>query len=185
MSRPRIFVYRVPQDDPRKNTALKLARFGYVELVDDVRQLPKGALFLDPYARDPIRPGDRSVIESKGLALIDCSWRKAIDVHFKLARRFPIRRRLPFLIAVNPVHYGKPYILSTVEAIAAALYITGFREYAEEILTRYKWGPVFLEVNSKYLERYVNDDYDVEKEVLGVEDVYNALIRLVERLVSE
>ncbi len=54
-----------------------------------------------------------------------------------------IRRRLPLLIAVNPTHYGKPYILSTIEAVAAALYIMGFRDEAMEVLRLYKWGPEF------------------------------------------
>lgn len=44
---PRIFIYRLPQDDPRKNTAIKLARFGLVQLVDSIRALPSGSVMLD------------------------------------------------------------------------------------------------------------------------------------------
>lgn len=38
---------------------------------------------------------------------------------------------VPFLIATNPVNYGKPWRLNCVEALAAGFYITGHPEWAE------------------------------------------------------
>ncbi|MHA1345176.1 MAG: ribosome biogenesis domain-containing protein, partial [Candidatus Heimdallarchaeaceae archaeon] len=63
-------------------------------------------------------------------------------------------RALPFLVAANPVNYGKPSKLSTLEAIAAALYILGDKMQSEEILSLVKWGNEFLKINKDYLDRY-------------------------------
>ena len=41
-----------------------------------------------------------------------------------------------------------------MEALAAALYITGFKEHAHRILTIIKWGPHFLELNQDPLDAY-------------------------------
>ena len=182
--RPRIFIYRVPQDDPRKNTAIKMARFGLATLVSSVRALPSGSVLLDPTAREPLTPNDRDAIASRGLSLIDCSWRRAVEVHVRLVGRGLIRRRLPLLIAVNPTHFGKPYILSTIEAAAAALYITGFRDEAINLLRLYKWGPNFIGINQRYLERYAVGDLSPERELLGVDDVYGGLEQLMRALAS-
>ncbi|MEM2935804.1 MAG: DUF367 family protein [Candidatus Bathyarchaeia archaeon] len=148
----RLFVYHLGQDDPRKCTALKLGRFGLVRLLHRVRDIPLGAVILDPFSKEAFSPADRQRVEKRGLVAIDCSWVHAEDI-FKLRMRGSLRC-LPFLIAANPVNYGTPTKLSTAEALAAALYISGFQEAAERLLTIFKWGPHFIELNQKYLETY-------------------------------
>jgi pre-rRNA-processing protein TSR3 len=95
---------------------------------------------------------DRQILEKRGLAALDCSWVHAKEV-FKSSGNWAARC-LPYLVAANPVNYGKPTKLSTVEALAAALYIASFREQAEELLSKFKWGLQFITLNTELLDAY-------------------------------
>jgi len=61
---------------------------------------------------------------------------------------------LPILIAGNPTNYAKATKLSTVEAIAGALFIAGFKDEAEKMLSIFTWGHTFMELNAELLEDY-------------------------------
>jgi pre-rRNA-processing protein TSR3 len=63
-------------------------------------------------------------------------------------------RCLPILIAGNPVNFGKATKLTTAEAIAAALYIAGFKQEAVELLSIFTWGHTFFELNGTLLDSY-------------------------------
>jgi len=82
---------------------------------------------------------------------VDCSWKNAREVFYRIKGNF---RRLPFLVAVNPTNFGHPGQLSSAEALAAALYIIGYREQAERIMGIFKWGSNFFMVNKEPLELY-------------------------------
>lgn len=54
---------------------------------------------------------------------------------------------VPYLIASNPINYGKPWRLNCVEALAAAFYITGRGSDAERLLEKFSWGHSFWTLN--------------------------------------
>ena len=54
---------------------------------------------------------------------------------------------VPYLLATNPVNYGKPWKLNCVEALAAAFYITGYEDYGRRLLQDFGWGDSFWKVN--------------------------------------
>lgn len=149
---PRIIAYHARQCDPKKCTTLKMRRHNLVEVVYRVRLLPHGAVILNPFSKIACSPADRERSRSNGLAAIDCSWVHADDIFEVL--RWGSSRCLPYLIASNPTNYGIPTKLSTAEALAAALYIMGFWERADEILSKFKWGSSFLTLNLAFLESY-------------------------------
>jgi len=63
-------------------------------------------------------------------------------------------RKLPALMAANPVNYARIGRLSTAEALSAALYIMGFRSQAREILSPFGWSRTFFALNDELLRRY-------------------------------
>src|SRR5581483_5487098 len=107
----RLLVYHVSQDDPKKNTARKLARFELATLFDKVDKVPRGAILLDPFAEQALSPADRLEAEKRGVVALDCSWKLAEQV-FPAARERTVPRALPWMLATNPVNFGKPFQLS-------------------------------------------------------------------------
>jgi pre-rRNA-processing protein TSR3 len=159
-------------DDPDKCSARKLARFDLAELHRATRSTPPG-IVLNPFAEQALSPADAPQLGSGArrsrLVALDCSWETAEREAFDLEG---IHRSLPFLVAANPVNYGTPFELNTVEAFAGALCILGERDHAEEILSKFTWGHTFLELNDEPLRRYA--ECADSTEVLAVQDDYLA-----------
>lgn len=151
---PKITIYHASQCDPKRCTGLKLKRHGMARLVSKTRFLPKRAIVLNPFSEIAFSPADRKRVEDFGLVALDCSWEHAQKVLSKHVKG--TSRCLPILIAGNPVNFGKATKLTTVEALAAALYIAGFKQEAVGLLSIFTWGHTFLELNAALLENYAS-----------------------------
>jgi len=160
---PALHVRYEGDDDPEKCTARKLARFDLVELHRSDRETPYGVV-LNPHAERALSPADA---DHARLVALDCSWESAGEARFSLPGE---HRALPYLVAANPVNFGRPMRLTTVEALAAALAIFGRWERAEAVLSKFTWGHTFLELNEEPLERYA--DCDDSAAIVAVQSAY-------------
>lgn len=135
------------QDDPKKCSAAKLVKFG---LAKNVKKTTCKTLVLDPFAKKPIMNSDKKLVDS--ITGIDCSWNladQAFTTNFS-----GIHRKLPPLFAGNPVNYSKLNKLTTVEAIAATVFILGNKDLCLKLLDKFKWGHTFFDLNKNLLEDY-------------------------------
>ncbi len=156
----KLYAFHTGECDPKKCTTLKLVRFKLVKLIRKLTQLPEKVLLLNPFAIKSVSKEDKNIIEENGLVVLDCSWNSINREVFR--KTLGEHRALPFLIAANPVNYGKPCKLSSVEALAATLLITGYETQADKLLNIFKWGPNFKKLNKKYLDRYASVDTSLE-----------------------
>ncbi|MFO8051908.1 MAG: DUF367 family protein [Thermoplasmatota archaeon] len=148
-------ILHLSQDDPRKCSARKLARFNKARLSHHFKELPFASILLDPFSKHALSPSDRHLLEDHGLVAVDCSWEDAERVFKKVRKvRRLHSRALPLLMAVNPVKFGKWGELSTLEALAASYYLLGDKGKARDLLSIYNWAQKFIEINREPLEAY-------------------------------
>ncbi len=147
----KLYAYDAGQCDPKRCTARKLARAGLIESVNAIRRIPYGTILLIPIADKALSPRDR---DAKSITVFDCSWNKLTDFEAIIMGLKRKKRALPYLIASNPTNYGRPFILSSAEAFAAALFILGEQEQSKAIMSRFKWGAEFLRLNEEMLLAY-------------------------------
>ena len=150
-----IQVFMLRQDDPTKCTAAKLVKFG---LAKQVRKTFHATMILDPFAEKTVLQNDKSLVSS--ITAIDCSWELAKKAFSKNFLGFS--RRLPPVLAGNPVNYAKLGKLTTAESIAATLFIMQLDDQAHAILNKFKWGHTFFELNQDLLKDYSNAESDEE-----------------------
>ena len=135
------------QDDPKKCTAAKLIKFG---LAKKITKSQSKTVLLHPYSEKTLFNHEKSLFNS--ITGIDCSWTLAEQVFQKDFAG--ISRKLPPLLAGNPVNYSKINKLTTVEAIAGAAFILGDELLSKNLLEKFNWGHTFLELNENLLHDY-------------------------------
>lgn len=148
-----LIIYHTKEDDPKKCSARKLNKFNMATIKQKINKTPRNTILLNPYAEKSISQEDKSIAEKNGTMAVDCSWKQA-EENFSYLDKRNHSRALPFLVAANPVNYGKPFKLTTLEAFTAALYIMGEQKHSKKLTKLYKWSPHFLELNKKPLEDY-------------------------------
>jgi len=105
-------------------------------------------------------------VEENGLAVVECSWVRLEEIPWRKIKSPHERVReygnlsfqalnsvskllyiVPYLIASNPVNYGRPWKLNCAEALAAAFHILGFSQYAQVVMANFTWGDSFWVLN--------------------------------------
>lgn len=154
MSTIRLYAYHAGQCDPKKCTARKLERMGFLTFVPRIAALPAGTVLLSPEGERALSRADVPRARRHGLSVLDLSWKVTEKVGGFPAAPKAVGRALPYLVAANPVNYGKPFLLSSAEALAAALTIMGDPDRAREVLAKFAWGEQFLALNREPLAAY-------------------------------
>ncbi|KCV69439.1 pre-rRNA-processing protein TSR3 [Fonticula alba] len=137
-------MWNFEQCDPRRCSGAKLARDGVIREIRVNKRFP--GVVLTPNATRAVSPADRDIVLAHGACVVDCSWARLQEVPL-VSLKTPHPRLLPFLVAANPVNYGRPLRLNCAEALAATLYIVGLDHHAERVLSRFKWGMQFYHLN--------------------------------------
>lgn len=148
---PVLSMWDFAQCDPKRCTGRRLVRAGLMRAMRP--SATSRGVVLTPTGDRAVSFADAEVASERGVAVVDCSWARLEDVPFAALRGGPARL-LPFLVAANPVNYGKPLRLSCAEAAAAALYIMRFKDAARRVLAPFAWGEAFFDVNDGLLDRY-------------------------------
>lgn len=151
----KLAMWDLEQCDPKRCTGRKLARQGFLKTLRIGQSF--GGVVLSPYGKTLVSRADKDIVENHGIGVIDCSWNKLEEVPFSKLNGFKRSRRnrlLPFLFAANAVNYGKANTLSCSEALAATLYICGYKEESKDLLQSFGWGKAFFNMNSDLLEAY-------------------------------
>jgi pre-rRNA-processing protein TSR3 len=169
-----VFVIDYGQDDPAKCTAKKMAHMGLATEVTRKFHASNTTIVLNPFSGQLLTPLDK---ECKSILAIDCSWNLAQEVFFR--KMGGKHRRLPGLLAANPTNYSRLGILSSVEAVAAAMFILGEEDEATRYLSIYKWGPTFETLNHDPLQEY--SKASSETEAMEIERSFFPQLRPQER----
>jgi len=135
-SPPKLYCLHYNECDPKKCTALKLNKLKLIKIISRIQGKLKDSILLTPFAKKILTKEDYDLVIKYGIIILDCSWKNVLNYDITTNNN----RRLPSLLAVNPVNYGKWEKLSSVEALAAALYIINLPEHGDLLLSKFNWG---------------------------------------------
>ncbi|KAK6363086.1 ribosome biogenesis protein tsr3 [Orbilia blumenaviensis] len=137
--------------DPKRCSGKKLEKAG---LIRNLRVGQKFAgVVVTPNGKVVVSPADADVVNEAGAAVVEASWARISEIPFsRIGGKH--ERLLPYLVAANPVNYGRPWKLNCAEALAACFYITGHPDWAEDIMLPFSWGHAFIEINEDLLDKY-------------------------------
>ncbi len=161
-----INIIHLDQCDKSKCTGSRMIKFGKVQKIKP--SLIKKSILLSPFTQKALSPQDRQITDYAGISVIDGSWNQIRQEDRIFSFGNP--RALPFLMAANPMNYGKPTKLTCMEAVAASLWILGENEQAEDLLNIYRWGKTFLDINQERLDAYAKCKDSTE--VIEVQEYY-------------
>ena len=145
-----VIVYDKNQCDPKKCTAKRMLKFGLAKEAKTLRNIPSGSIVLSPFADKALSPADMKYARN-GLVVMDLTWTN-IDEFPRLSRTQD--RALPYLLAANPINWGRPMELNSAEAVLASLIILGQKEQADSFMGRFNWAPEFVRLNGELLDAY-------------------------------
>ncbi len=153
-----LWVVLAGEDHPKACTGRRLLRQGLAREFRRTASRRPGPILLDPRAPFPLTSADEAKARAGGLLVVDCSWnrlerRGGFGLEMAWLGRYA-HRRLPWLLAGNPQHYGRVGELNTAEAMAAALEILGEPDRAARVVETFAGGPGFLALNRALLDSY-------------------------------
>lgn len=164
-----MLIYYADQCDKKKCTSIKINdskdklsfKVIWTQKSNAIRQ---NSIVLTPNTSTFLTKSDKTIVDRFGITILDCSWKQGQK--YLNDWSFLNGRKLPPLIAGNPVNYGKWEKLTSLEALASSFYIIGLDSLSNELLGLYNWGKTFLDLNQELLNVY--------RECSTQEDVVNA-----------
>lgn len=161
-----VIIYDKCQCDPKKCTAKRMIKFGLGKRVRTLSSIPKGSIVLSPLSTHALSHADIRHAK-RGLVVVDLTWTNIYD--FPSLKNVE-QRALPYLLASNPINWGRPMKLNSAEATIAALYILGEIDQTKEFLWRFNWAIEFLRLNGTMLDDYSHANDSTE--VINIQNKY-------------
>jgi len=148
----KIVLFEYKHNDPKRDSGMKLVRLGLAKSIRPGDAF-KG-IVLSAEGRSVLSPADLPLIKSAGIGAVNCSWNRLDEVTNIPGGNLSRHRKLPFIVASNPINYGKAFKMNSAEALAAGLGIVGFREEAEKLTEKFSWSDEFWRLNGDYIDAY-------------------------------